>query len=371
MSDNWLTVDNQHGQSGVAIVRRYIAAGKIGTKSCPHTATSNDDGVADGHQKLRCGIIILTATAGPYMRTDLINLNRQRNEDTSGMAEVYAEHRAKVMQLITATVGQLAPENNRCSSVVLLGSGNCLDVDLPKLATLFDTLHLVDIDETASRNAVQESGVNNDQIRIHAPEDIAEPLLSLASRDFEPLEDNREHCIKVLQALSSENGVADVPEADVVLSLCVYTQLVDALAHIVHREHPAFQNALKALRIGHLRRMVNMLRTGGVAIFVTDVVSSATANELDTATDESLSEVIRDLVNKGNFFAGTSPAAVLNDLNVLSRLPTGPETVHTIDPWLWNLGDRKYAVYALRIQKRIPLPEVEMPAEEFDAQNPN
>ena len=54
---------------------------------------------------------------------------------------------------------------------------------------------------------------------------------------------------------------------------------------------------------------------------------------------------------------------VLNDLNVLSRLPSGPETVHTIDPWLWDVGQRRYAVYALRIQKRIPLPVEEMPAE--------
>lgn len=303
------------------------------------------------------------------MRSDLINLNCQRNQETAGLADTYAGHREHVMQLVTATVRQLSVNDEKCSSVVLLGSGNCLDVDLPKLTDLFDAIHMVDIDDTASREAVAAAGLDEARVTFHVPEDIAEPLMSLSSHDFEPEESNREHCIKVLQALSSENGVADVPEADVVLSLCVYTQLVDALSRIVHREHPAFQNALKALRIGHLRRMINMLRTGGVAIFVTDVVSSVSAPELESATADSLPEMIKDLVARQNFFTGTSPATVLNDLNVLSRLPTGPETVHTIDPWLWDLGDRKYAVYALRIQKRIPLPEVEMPPEEFDQQH--
>ncbi|MCR9198383.1 MAG: hypothetical protein NXI04_07065 [Planctomycetaceae bacterium] len=304
------------------------------------------------------------------MRSDLISLNCQRNQETAGLADSYASHREHVMRLVKATVSQLSPDTGKCSSVVLLGSGNCHDVDLTQLAELFDAIHMVDVDDIASREAVAVSGVDESQVTFHAPQDIAEPLMSLTSRDFEPEEENREHCINVLQALSSENGVADVPEADVVLSLCVYTQLVDSLAHIVHREHPAFQNALKAVRIGHLRRLVSMLRTGGVAIFVTDVVSSLTAPELNSATEDSLPDIIRDLVSKQNFFTGTSPAMVLNDLNVLSRLPSGPETVHTIDPWIWNLADRRYAVYALRIQKRIPLPEVEMPAEEFDQQQP-
>ena len=51
---------------------------------------------------------------------------------------------------------------------------------------------------------------------------------------------------------------------------------------------------------------------------------------------------------------------MISDLNLLSRLPKGPESVHTFDPWPWHLGDRTYAVYALRIQKKLPVEEVEM-----------
>ena len=297
------------------------------------------------------------------MRKDLIDLNCERNAETNDLLESFAGHREKVMQLVSATVAQLSQNGGTCSSAVLLGSGNCLDVDLPALADMFSKIHLVDLDESASKAAVEASGVSPDQISIHAPEDIAEPLLSLTSRDFRPEEENKEHCIKVLQALSSENGLADIPEADVVVSQCVFTQLIDALSRIIDKDHPAFANTLKALRIGHLRRLVSMLRPGGVAIFVTDLVSSDTAPGLRTTTDESLGDTIKELVNQRNFFSGTNPSMVLNDLNVLSRLPSGPETVHTIDPWLWDVGQRRYAVYALRIQKRIPLPVEEMPAE--------
>lgn len=299
------------------------------------------------------------------MRTDLIELNCRRNQDTAGLVDTFQVHRDKIMQLVTATVAQLTGADAKCSSVVLLGAGNCHDVDLKQIADLFETVHLVDLDKPAALLAVEAAGLTSDQVKIHAPEDIAEPLLSLTSRDFRPEEDNKEHCIKVLQALSSENGIADIPEADVVISLCVFTQIIDALAHIIESGHPAFANTVKALRIGHLRRMVSMLRTGGVGVFVSDIVSSDTAPELNDATDENLADMIRELVNKKNFFSGTNPAMFLNDLNILSRLPSGPDTVHTIDPWLWDMDVRKYAVYALRIQKRIPLPVEEMPAEEL------
>jgi hypothetical protein len=79
--------------------------------------------------------------------------------------------------------------------------------------------------------------------------------------------------------------------------------------------------------------MLNMLRPCGVAIFITDIVSSDSAPQLTSV----------------------EPA----DLNVLSRLPDGPDTVHTLDPWLWHVGNRVYAVYGMRIQRK--LPEVELP----------
>jgi hypothetical protein len=289
------------------------------------------------------------------MRSDLIRTHIERNRETECLSEAYTGHRDRIMRLIASTATDLAGgDGQKCSSIVLLGAGNCLDVDLPAVLDLFEMVHLVDLDETAVRSVVEAHPSQANQLRIHAPADIAEPLLSLTSRDFQPEEENREHCIRVLQALSSENGIADVPEADVVVSLCVLSQMIGSLSTLIREDHPTFVNALKALRVGHLRRMLSLLRPGGVAIFVSDIVSSDTAEQLKTATTEQMPELVKALVAEKNFFSGTNPSVVLAELNVLSRLATGPDTVHTIDPWRWDMGERAYAVYAFRIQKKIP-----------------
>ncbi|MDG1894594.1 MAG: hypothetical protein P8J37_06780 [Fuerstiella sp.] len=290
------------------------------------------------------------------MRSDLVQTHIERNRETKCLSEAYTEHRDRIMQLIASTATDLADDTGRkCSSIVLLGGGNCLDVDLPAVAELFEVIHLVDLDESALDSVVNAHPDHANQLRIHSPADIAEPLLSLVNGDFLPEEDNREHCVRVLQALSSENGIADVPEADVVVSLCVLSQMIGSLNALIGEDHPTFVNALKALRVGHLRRMLSLLRPGGVAIFVSDIVSSDTAEQLMTATTEQMPELVKTLVAEKNFFSGTNPSVILAELNVLSRLATGPDTVHTIDPWKWNMGERVYAVYAFRIQKKMPV----------------
>lgn len=300
------------------------------------------------------------------MRTDFIEKNAGRNRETQGLRAGYEDHRRRVMQLIDATVKDLVGTGDgSCSSIVLLGAGNCLDVDLPALAQQFQHIHLVDVDKTAVYDAVADSGIPGERVQIHAPVDVAEPLLSLTSRDFDAAA-NQEAVINVLQQLSSENGMAEVPESDIVVSLCLFSQLLDTLQHIIDGSHSMFEHAVKAIRVGHLRRMLSMLRPGGVAVFVTDVVSSATAPELKNSTDSDLPDLVRKLVNEKNFFSGTNPALVLADLNVLSRLPMGPDTLHTIDPWPWHIGERTYAVYAMRAQKKLPVAE----AEEMPNDNP-
>lgn len=264
-----------------------------------------------------------------------------------------------VMNLIEATVKDLSSaESPQCSSLVLLGAGNCLDVDLSALSELFTKMHLVDLDRNALAGAINRATLPAGQFQIHAPADIAEPLLSLSDDVIHELD--ADSSPELLKQLSSENGIADVPESDVVVSLCVMSQLFASLQQLVTDRHPLFANLVQAIRIGHLRRMLSMLRKGGVGILITDVVSSDTAPELNSSTPETLPSLVKQLVSSGNFFSGTNPANVLRDLNILSRLPNGAESVHTIDPWLWDLGSRTYAVYGLRIQKK--LPELEEPA---------
>ncbi len=292
------------------------------------------------------------------MRTDLVEQNLQRNRETAECGDAYSPHREMVMKLISATVADLTGKADaQCSSIVLLGAGNCLDVDLAALSKLFSNIHLVDLDQSAVADAISDLNLSDDAVHVHTPVDIAEPLLSLTSRDFKVADENRDQVINLLQRLSSEDGVAEIPESDVVVSLCVFSQIIDALQFIVPPQHPTFGHAIKSLRLGHLRRMLSMLRPGGDAIFVTDVVSSETAPQLKNTTIDGLPDLVKELVSEKNFFTGTNPATVLTDLNMLSRLPNGPDTVHTIDPWLWEVGEKTFAVYAFRIQKKPPVQE--------------
>lgn len=291
------------------------------------------------------------------MRHDLIRTQQQRNAETADAGDGYADHRDNVMRLIMASAAELRPDaETPCDSIALLGIGNGLDVDLPQIATCFRNIHLVDVDDTAVLRLVTQNPEISGVIWPHAPIDIASPLLSLTSRDFRAVDENIEHCTEVLQQLSKETFQGDLEpgSCDVVASLCVLSQLVGSLAEIINSDHPAFINAVKAMRIGHLRRMLNLLKPGGIAVLVTDVVSSDTAPEILSTSAEELSDLLKQLVSDRNFFTGTNPAQLLSDLNVLERLPQGPETVQVFDPWIWNLGPRSYAVNAVRFQARRP-----------------
>ncbi|MEP3478841.1 MAG: hypothetical protein ABJZ55_06310 [Fuerstiella sp.] len=286
------------------------------------------------------------------MRQDFQQHYQKRNEETRDLLESFQGHREKVMQLVTETANQLLQdESAKMPSVALLGAGNCLDVDLNKLQERFETIHLVDVDGDSIAMAASESA-NPAQCELHAPFDVASPLMSLTRRDFEAT--NTEAMAAALQALSAENLANPIVEADVVVSLCLLSQLVETLSGIIGENHAAFSNALKAVRIGHLRRMLNMLRPGGVAILISDVVSSVSAPELVDAKESELPDLVRKLVTSRNFFSGTNPAAVLAELNLLTKTAGGPESVHTIDPWKWQPGERTFAVYGMRIQKTQP-----------------
>ena len=96
---------------------------------------------------------------------------------------------------------------------------------------------------------------------------------------------------------TEELAVLDIPEADVVVSLCLFTQLIDTLRCLVPEGHASYESTVKAVRIGHMRRMLSMLRLGGVAIFLTDMASSDTSDLLESATDETIGDVVRQLVS--------------------------------------------------------------------------
>lgn len=97
---------------------------------------------------------------------------RRDNKSTAANWSFYTYHRSKVTDLIL----QCAPESgSETSSLCVLGAGNCNDLDLPRLASDFDLLHLVDIDSDALRSGVARQAQGPAHVLMHAGVDIAEP----------------------------------------------------------------------------------------------------------------------------------------------------------------------------------------------------
>lgn len=284
------------------------------------------------------------------MRNDLVHIQCQRNSDSSALHDSFTQHRDNVMRLILASatdVGGTAADP--CQSIALMGAGNGMDVEMDSIAQLFREIHLIDVDDAALQRAVQHSSAQ-DRIHLHAPVDVASPLLSLTSRDFQVSDGDLKQNAKILQLLAEPNMDCPVAQCDVVVSLCMLTQIIETLAQIIPETHASFEFAVKALRMGHLRRMQKLLRQGGVGVIVTDIVSSDSAPELRSTTLKDLPGLLKSLVENRNFFTGANPSAVLTDLNILSRLPGGANLSQAFDPWLWSPGERVFAVYAIRFQ---------------------
>lgn len=239
-------------------------------------------------------------------------------------------------------------------SLTILGAGNCLDLDLSRITAGFREIHLVDIDREAVAEAVAELaaglGVSENVFQIHAPLDIAEPLLSREAADVQAQETTEslpKELMSFLTSLGSDRIPGGLPATDLVVSTCLLSQLVEALSSIVGPQIPQYAMALQALRIGHAKRMLRLCRPGGAVILITDLVSSDTAPELAEVATADLSEIVKRCLQKGNFFSGCNPELVLRDFQILAHATGRVARTLIHAPWLWAVGPRVYAVYAV------------------------
>src|SRR5215216_699886 len=78
----------------------------------------------------------------------LIDEHRRANESTRPLFDSYREHREQTTRLA------LESAKPGASTLCVLGAGNCLDLDLPRLSERFSEVHLVDIDRSALAGAL-------------------------------------------------------------------------------------------------------------------------------------------------------------------------------------------------------------------------
>ncbi|KAA1260747.1 hypothetical protein LF1_32880 [Rubripirellula obstinata] len=281
------------------------------------------------------------------------------NEKSRSLRDCYASHRQQIMRLICDYKGE--PVHQKLSStnvarIAVLGAGNCNDIDLSSLTQQFDEVHLVDLDSDAIDFANSHPGVDQDRIHRHCPVDLASPLLEL----LEP--------VVLGKAASRPTSIADdwierlrlppqplpIPPCDVVVSVGLLSQLMLSIDLALDHLPPTTTLPLiQTVRREHFRRVTSMLRpathdrSGGIAVFGFDFVSSASAAEILRTPDDQLGPLAMKLINERNFFSGMNPGVLLNELKSISAV----RMIHVEPPWRWTLGRREYLMMAVVLER--------------------
>lgn len=268
----------------------------------------------------------------------LLEHHRQKNRLTADQWSQFAPHRQRVQNLV-------ARHADPDAALAVLGAGNMNDLDLPQLLERFAEVWLLDCDLQAIQSGVKRHGSSESE-RLHLGECDVTGV-------FADLEDTLIPPEQMLEKLRNARPPAPRPERfDVVASTCLLSQLVDRLTCHVSADDEAFTECLDALVMNHCRLLLEWTKRTGVSVLVTDLVSSDTAAELLTATDESLPSLLADLFNEGNFFRGAHPGQLQRRFQSDVRLRADVHAVQVSEPWMWDLGPRRFAVCALTIVKK-------------------
>jgi hypothetical protein len=266
--------------------------------------------------------------------TDQIAANRA---SAAGWSE-FADHRVRLTGLLTAHAGQ--------GSLCVLGAGNCNDLDLGRLTAAFDTVRLVDLDGAALNAGVARQPATGDKLALHGGLDLTGAFSQMATWSGEV-----PHGAEAFLAAAPLASIRHLPSSGVVVSTCLLSQLVGALVEAVGEMHPRFVTLLQALRLGHLRQMLQLTAPGGVCLLVTDVVSSDTLPELDLVDNQALPGCLEHALRDRNFFHGTNPVVLAELFRSQPGIAEQVEHVVGVAPWRWNLGPRRYLVAAFLLKK--------------------
>ena len=231
------------------------------------------------------------------------------NGSTDGSWRRYAGHRSMFTGAVLEALSAIDVGER---SLIVLGAGNCNDVDLNALLLVTDDVLLLDIDQSAMARGLARQGiVPGGRVRTRGV-DLLDP-----------------------QATAGLH-------ASVVVSSCMLTQLID---HAVTFAAPN-ESRLRLLEVRdrHLEATNRIAVNDGVCVLATDVVSSVTCPRLLAANGSpALEELLQDCLMTGNFFSGTNPNAIMNRLSQL-----GAMSIRQGPSWRWRQGDEERLVNLIR-----------------------
>lgn len=266
---------------------------------------------------------------------DLANVHRRLNRETRDAWDGYRDQRARVMALI----GEPTRDDER---LLVLGAGNCNDVDLDALAERFVEVHLVDIDASALKAAVSRAGERAREVTRTHRLDVSGLLERIGKWKRRP--PSPETLRDVPERAAASLGKLPIPFDRVVSSL-VLSQLVHSAMVGLGVGHPALEAVSKISVIAHLTMATRALRPGGRLVLVVDTVARPPEVMAEWIAAHGPDALLHRLEASGQCLPGTEVALVTQVLHDLS-----PSASIELEPaWTWSPGARTHLVYALRV----------------------
>ena len=279
-----------------------------------------------------------------------LDRQRQFNQQTGDNWDRAAPHRAECTSHLerlartTSSVAASTAQGEVRPTLCLLGVGRANDVDLQRLLAFYATITLVDFDAESVALGIRHQGLEGDTRVTVLSLDVtgAGDVFDTLSRDATP-----DRLEQALAALGS--GCRRVAEQigrrfDVVVSLCLVSQLTLAVVEAVGDTHPGYVALLQAVRLEHFRLLLSLTVDGGAALLLTDVVSSDTVPQLSRTPREGLLPLLAALVSSRNFFSGLNPFLLHQLWTADGTLAPQVASVEPLAPWTWLLGERTYLV---------------------------
>lgn len=255
-----------------------------------------------------------------------------------------ANHRRRVTDLL---LDALPPGGE----LTVLGAGNLNDLDLGQLGGVASCIRLVDLDADAvAFGLARQRPGGGARVTIHAPVDLTRILDVLG--EAEERDEIRRYVADRLAAVEHHPAGIDLPSADVTLSACVLTQMLQSVVEAELDPQTSVDLRL-AVRDTHLHDLIGLTRPGGTIVLVTDVVATSTAPHLDCLAPSRLEPEMARLIAAGNFFTGTNPYRIVAVLESTPALATAVAGTRLVEPWLWSVtADRRHLTCAVVARRR-------------------
>jgi len=274
----------------------------------------------------------------------LTHLQQRRNTDSLDGWRLAESHRRQVTQLLVDR--KVATHPTLC----VLGAGNCNDLDLQQLATVFQRTELVDIDLTAlDRGMTAQSCLQLECFNLQGNCDVTGVWQQLAQLTSDA---DASEVDQLIATATAWPGLTGLGTHGTVASTCLLSQLIDGVIHALGQSHPRCLEVIAAIRQRHLRLLCELTAPGGNALLVTDFVSSDTASALPSLSGQALADTLMQMISQHNFFTGLNPFRLQSLFTEDPYLADKIEAIHCQQPWLWNFGSRHYAVTAISFQRR-------------------